>query len=148
MTFVDQEEAGDRDRLRRWLDAMSAKARGASATEATVEDLAPTEPFRTPDDDDPDVPVGPEEEDPHDHGDDPESVAHTVQRSQRSSYAWGDHQNGRIPTKALKAIGQGSHKLETFFPAADAWLAMRAAAAEDIPGGALDQRPGPAFTRC
>jgi LAS superfamily LD-carboxypeptidase LdcB len=51
----------------------------------------------------------------------------TVQSSSR--YAWGGYENGKIPAKALKPIGQGSHRLET--TAADAWIAMREAAAKD-----------------
>lgn len=50
-------------------------------------------------------------------------------RASRSSYAWGGYENGRIPAKALKTIGQGSHKLET--SAADQWIAMREAAKAD-----------------
>lgn len=127
-TMVDPEEAGDRDRLRQFLDAMSAKARGESAVRPSAQDFAPTEPFRVPDDID--VPTAPDEltdeeqhatDDGHDHGDQAAAAS-----GARSNYAWGGHQNGRIPTKALKAIGQGSHKLET--TAAEAWMAMRVAA--------------------
>lgn len=43
--------------------------------------------------------------------------------------AWGGYANGRIPTDALKVIGQGRHRFEAV--AADAFVEMRAAAARD-----------------
>lgn len=104
------------------LEHMSAKIAGR--------DPAPN-PFMTGEQwlintDEPEPPMDPEqiEADDHQH---PEDV--TPGAGRRSSYGWGGHQNGRIPAKALKSIGQGSHKLEA--SAADAWVAMRAAAAKD-----------------
>lgn len=46
-----------------------------------------------------------------------------------SSYGWGGHRNGRIPTELLTKIGQGGHRLEA--QAASAWVRMREAAKAD-----------------
>lgn len=110
----------DRSLVARVLKGMSDQL-AAPHREAGVEEFVPD--MRTVDMP-ADIPDGPQDEPFEDV---PEEHAH--ERSSRSGYAWGGYQNGRIPTKALKAIGQGSHRLET--AAADAWVAMREAAAKD-----------------
>jgi hypothetical protein len=118
---VDQ----DRDLLTRVLQSMSAQISGEEGV-SDVNTFLPSI-------DEPDPPMEADEvdqldetvdDDEHEHGDGP-----SPKPKRASAYAWGDHENGRIPTKALKAIGQGSHRLET--GAADAWTAMREAAAAD-----------------
>jgi hypothetical protein len=75
--------------------------------------------------DEPEPPMDPEQMgEVHDHG-----VKPGEHMAGRSRHEWGGFENGRIPAEALKAIGQGSHRLET--SAADAWIAMREAAARD-----------------
>lgn len=118
----------DRELLKGVLSRMSASVSGREVGDL-VPDLRTVDSFVSPD-----VPVAPGEEDP-DHPVDEngapvaEAVARNQKRAGSSSYAWGGHQNGRIPTKEMKAIGQGSHKLEA--SAADAWIAMREAAKRD-----------------
>lgn len=113
--------------LRRVFQGMSNQIAGRTATDLVPgEEYLPTTTADPATPDEPDAPMDPAAlaEEVHQH---PADVAGA--RPSSSSYAWGDFQNGRIPTKNLKAIGQGSHRLET--GAADAWVAMRAAAAAD-----------------
>ena len=115
-------EDGDRDLMRRYLDAMSAKIKGQSAlAQPTAADLVPTAPFATRQP--VDIPMAPGEV-PIDDPMDP-----ATEEKPKSSYAWGGYQNGRIPKDALAEVGQGSHRLES--EAAKAWMAMREAAKAD-----------------
>lgn len=123
--MTDTSAVDDRELLRTVLQGLSRQVAGGSG-----ESLASTQAFQTPIDG-PDVPDAPMP-DPSAPESDPAQVEHAnAKRASASSsgYAWGGYENGRIPPKALKAIGQGSHKLEA--TAADAWIAMRAAAAKD-----------------
>lgn len=108
----------DRALLTSVLQSMSDKVANRGGGE-----MVPTDAFAAQPADIPDDPMDPEAlEEDHVH---PEDAG----KPSTSSYAWGGHQNGRIPAKALKALGQGSHRLEA--AAADAWVAMRAAAAAE-----------------
>lgn len=117
----------DRGLLATVLQSMSNRISGGASSQ-----LVTTAPFQTHEQVDvPDAPM-PAAPDPADPAND-QATSATAQPKpagqSNSAYAWGGYENGRIPAKALKAIGQGSHRLET--TAADQWIAMRAAAARE-----------------
>lgn len=117
-------DTADRELVRKMLEEMSRQVSGVDAeTFATPESFMPMI-------DVPDGPMDPNDpaflepdvhtvDDGHDHG----------SAGGGSRYAWGGHQNGRIPADQLAKIGQGGHVLES--AAAKQWKAMRAAAKAD-----------------
>lgn len=109
----------DREIMTRVLQGLSNTVAGRPGDAGLVPDASFAQ--VAPMDDTLDVPAAPGQAPPDDGQ---EHMAATT-----GTYAWGGYENGRIPTKALKAIGQGSHKLEA--GAADSWTAMREAAAAD-----------------
>lgn len=129
MTMTEPDQPDYRSLLASTLEQISAHARVGTgeaplgtptSLQADVAEPPPVEELDELDDTiDPDEPVP--------AGGDYGSV--DTQSRRASRYEWGGHQNGRIPDDALKLIGQGGHRLEA--SAADAWMAMREAAAAD-----------------
>lgn len=122
---ADGDDSGSRQLLSRVLQSMSNHIAGGMADPGDTSAL-----IGRPDPiDEPDAP-GAFDEDDNTPAPAPASVpSGTTGGKSSSQYAWGGYENGRIPPKALKAIGQGGHKLEA--TAADAWIAMREAARKD-----------------
>ncbi len=114
------DEIDDRELLKNVLQSMSQQMSGQ-----TAEGLIPNDAFAVPQP--VDVPEGPMDPADPRMTETPDGQPHPHAKS--SQYAWGGYENGRIPAKALKAIGQGGHRLEV--SAADAWIAMREAAARE-----------------
>lgn len=126
MTTIEPAQPDYRSLLATTLEQISAHAR-VEAPLGTPDALQadPADPPPAPAVDELDDTIDPDE--PIPAGSDFGS-ADSRARSGPSRYAWGGHQNGRIPDEALTSIG-GGHRLET--AAAGAWSDMVAAAAAD-----------------